>query len=313
MALLDEERFTVPAGWRTGEFFNPRTGHRIHYAHLSPAAPRATVVILQGLSEFTEKYFELARDMMARGFAVWTMDWAYQGRSSRLDRYPMRRHSDGIDADMDDLHKLVSDHVLPAAQGRKLIMAAHSMGGHIGLRYLAQHNGIFAAAAFSAPMLGIAQVSRIPPLLQDMILTILSPFKTSYMPGGKDWHENMREKEGIVFSSDPVRDALQMAWTRGHPALRVGAPTVRWVYEAIMSCRALQGELKNILLPVMIGYAGRDVIVDNGALIRAAAKIPQAALVELGEAHHEIFMERDDLRGAWLAAFDKLVETADIL
>lgn len=312
MSLPDEERFTAPAGWRTGEFFNAKTGHRIHYATVSPPAPRATIVILQGLSEFTEKYFELSRDMLGRGFAVWTLDWSYQGRSSRMDHHPMRRHSDGIDADIDDLHKLISDHVLPAAQGGKLVMAAHSMGGHIGLRYIARHNGLFNAAAFSAPMLGIAQVSKMPPILQNIILSLLSPFKTSYMPPGKDWHEEMRDKNDVTFSSDPARDQLQMAWARRHPELRVGAPTIRWVYKAIMSCRSLQNELERIAIPVIIGCAGRDTIVDNDAIISAAAKIPHATLVPLDGAHHEIFMERDEWRNSWLAAFDKLVQTADI-
>ena len=312
MSLPDEERFTVPAGWRTGEFFNAKTGHRIHYATVSPPVPRATVVILQGLSEFTEKYFELSRDMLARGFAVWTMDWSYQGRSSRMDKHPMRRHSDGFDSDINDLHKLISDHVLPAAQGGKLVMLAHSMGGHIGLRYLAQHNGLFSAAAFSAPMLGIAQASKMPPVLQDIILSILSPFKTSYMPWGKDWHEEMRDKSDVVFSSDPVRDSLQMAWARRHPELRIGAPTVRWVYEAIMSCRALQKEFEKIKIPVMVGCAGMDTIVDNDAILSASAKIPHCVLTKLQGAHHEIFMERDEWRGAWFGAFDKLLETADI-
>lgn len=307
-----EERFTQPQGWRTGEFFNARTGHRIHYASVSPAEPKAVVVLLQGLSEFTEKYFELSREMLARGLTVWTLDWAYQGRSSRMDKFPMRRHSDGIDADIDDLHKLVSDHVLPAAQGRKLVMAGHSMGGHIGLRYLARHQGIFSAGAFSAPMLGIAQAGKMPPILQDIILAFLSPFKSSYMPWGADWHEEMRTKSGIVFSSDPVRDALQMTWARAYPELRVGGPTVRWVYEAVMSCRALQNEFEKITTPVMIASAGRDTVVDKAAQIHAAAKIPHCTLVELPDAHHEIFMERDDLRGGWLDAFDKLMQTADI-
>lgn len=312
MGLPDEERFTVPAGWRTGEFFNAKTGHRIHYATVSPPVPRATIVILQGLSEFTEKYFELTRDMLSRDFAVWTMDWSYQGRSSRMEKHPMRRHSDGFDADIDDLHKLISDHVLPAAQGGKLVLAAHSMGGHIGLRYLAQHNGLFNVAAFSAPMLGIAQASKMPPILQNIILSILSPFKTSYMPWGKDWHEDMRGKNDIIFSSDPVRDTLQMEWARRDPELRIGAPTVRWVYEAIMSCRALQNELEKIKIPVMIGCAKMDTVVDNDAIIHAAATIPQTTLIELDGAHHEIFMERDEWRKGWLDAFDKLLETADI-
>lgn len=313
MRLPDEDRFTKPEGWRTGEFINPNTGHRIHYASVSPDAPCATVVILQGLSEFTEKYFELARDMLARGFAVWTMDWAYQGRSIRMPTHPMRRHSDGFQADIHDLQKLVSDHVIPAAQGQKLVLIGHSMGGHIGLRYLAHHKGLFSGAALSAPMLGIAQIRHIPPFLIDLILSALSPFKTAYMPPGKDWHEEMRAKNGTVFSSDPVRDQLHMAWTRVYPELRIGAPTVGWVYEAIQSCRALQRELEQIEIPVRIGVAARDTVVDNAAIIKAANRLKYADLTMLDGAHHEIFMEQDRIRTRWLDMFDKFMQELDIV
>ena len=52
---------------------------------LSPH-PKGTVCLFQGRSEFIEKYFELIRELRARGFAVATLDWRGQGGSDRLLR-----------------------------------------------------------------------------------------------------------------------------------------------------------------------------------------------------------------------------------
>lgn len=312
MAL--QERFTRPDGWRTGEFANPLTGHHIHYGHAAPnGVSRGTVVILPGLSEFTEKYYELMRDMLARGLAVYVIDWAYQGRSSRMASAPMRRHSDGFDTDITDLHHLMRQIVIPDSPNSPFVMIGHSMGGHIGLRYLAAHPGIFAAAAFSAPMLGINDLKHTPPFLLAMLFMLLRPFNTRYIPRGRDWHETMRKSNGEdIFSSDPVRDTLHNHWCGKHPELRVGNVTIKWVYEALTSIKRLMPVLRQIAIPVYIAAARQDSIVDNDAIIRAAAIMPGAALDMLDGARHEILMERDDIRARWLAGFDKLLQRADI-
>ena len=54
------------------------------------------------------------------------------------------------------LKRLMDELVAPMVGARdKPIALAHSMGGHILLRYLSRHPDRFAAAAFSAPMLHI--------------------------------------------------------------------------------------------------------------------------------------------------------------
>ncbi len=45
-----------------------------------PTARRGTVTILPGRAEFIEKYFEVVGELLARGFAVATIDWRGQGR-----------------------------------------------------------------------------------------------------------------------------------------------------------------------------------------------------------------------------------------
>lgn len=307
-----EERFTAPPGWRTGEFFNALTNHKIHYGTVKPdsGTPAGTVVILPGLSEFTEKYYETARDLLARNFSVWVIDWAYQGRSTRFAGNPMRRHSDGFESDIADLHKLIGDHVLPAARDAPLIMIGHSMGGHLGLRYLASHPGLFHTAVLSAPMIGIAQLRKMPGAVVKFMMHFLRLMNALYVPPGTDWHEEKRKSDGNdIFSSDPLRDALHNSWCRANPELRVGDPTGRWVYEALASCQWLIPRLEKITTCVLLVRAGQEEIVDNDAIARAAALLPRAQMLDLPAAHHEILMERDDSRMAFFKAFDKCAAT----
>ena len=46
-------------------------------------APRGVCVLLNGQTEFIEKYFEIIDELRGRGFGVATMDWRGQGGSSR--------------------------------------------------------------------------------------------------------------------------------------------------------------------------------------------------------------------------------------
>ena len=46
-------------------------------------APRGICLVLQGLTEFLEKYDETARELTARGLIVVSLDWRSQGASER--------------------------------------------------------------------------------------------------------------------------------------------------------------------------------------------------------------------------------------
>ena len=51
---------------------------------------KGTVVVLNGRTEFVERYFETFNDLTKRGFAVASFDWRGQGGSQRLLKNPMR-------------------------------------------------------------------------------------------------------------------------------------------------------------------------------------------------------------------------------
>lgn len=322
MSLPLDPRFLAPQGWITHSFTNDATGHKVHYGRVYPQGkpPSAVIVCLGGLSEFSEKYFEVAHDMLARGYAFWILDWQYQGRSGRLDKYPHRRHSDGFNADISDLKKFVDDYIVPAAVhpdvGRiPLIMLGHSMGANIGLRFLAQYPKRFDAAAFSAPFLGIYKFSWPMKLFAASVTPLTWLIGKNYVPGGKDWQESFRKSDGTdKFSSDAIRDALHNMWSKNDPALQVGQPTFGWVTQALKSCAILRRRktLQAITIPVLMALAGRDEIVDNDAIRAAVARLPHAELVEIQGARHEILMEADEYRGAFFKAFDKMVEAHKI-
>ncbi len=306
-----EDRFLPPENWTENYFEHPETGHKIRYGHASAENAKACVILLGGLSEFAEKYFETMRDLNARGLSVWTMDWAYQGLSNRNPKNPHKRCSDGYDADLSDLH-FFTETIVP--KEKPIILLAHSMGGHIGLRYLAEHPDNFKATAFSAPMLGIRDI-RIYGRTIKLLLKILLPLHTSYVPGGKDWHETMRKSDGNdVFSSDPARDGLHNLWCLHTPALQVGNPTLRWLYESVKSLDILNAPetLRKIKIPVLLTTAGDEKIVDNKAIKAASDYIEKSIYLEIEGAKHEILMEKDEYRIQFFKAFDTLLKQANI-
>ncbi|HEY8189985.1 MAG TPA: alpha/beta hydrolase, partial [Micavibrio sp.] len=163
-----EPRFLQPEGWRWHMFTNP-DGRKLRFGTVSPKnrVPDAVVICLPGLSEFAEKYYETAHDMLRRNLAFWILDWQGQGKSERPLANRQKRHSSSFDDDVGDLHFFLMEYVKHASVhpdvGRiPMVMLAHSMGANIGMRYLAQHHDMFSCAAFTAPLTGIRATRFLP-------------------------------------------------------------------------------------------------------------------------------------------------------
>ena len=310
-----EERFLQPAGWRWHIFKSG--GCNIRFGTVFPKnPPRAIVVILPGLGEFCEKYYELAHDLLSHDFAVWILDWPDQGYSDRLLPNKGRRHSLGFQRDINALHNLYTNYIKHAGMHPEIgripcVMLGHSMGCNIGLRYLFQHPETFKCAFFSAPMFGIKTFESVPTLLALAVTALGSLFNgTGYAPGQKPWDEHMRTPGHDIYSSDEKRGALQMQWCKSNEKLRIGGVTWRWLYEAVLSCLRLQNSrlLKLVKTPIAIALAEKDALVDNRAASKVAKTVPHAQIFTANDALHEILMERDDIRGPVLKAFYAFIQ-----
>src|SRR5688572_27462335 len=115
--------------------------------------PRGTVLVCPGRTEFIEKYFEVARELQARGFAVVIFDWPGQGLSERLHKDKtlghIKSYGQYVDAMVRGLEKLGK------RAGNKWVILAHSMGAAVATEALRTRKIRVSAAAFSAPMWGI--------------------------------------------------------------------------------------------------------------------------------------------------------------
>ena len=93
----------------------------------APDAPaRGTCVLLNGQTEFIEKYFEVIDELRGRGFAVATLDWRGQGGSNRQTADSRKSFVGDFSEYDEDLDTLINWIVTPMlASGEKPVGNAY--------------------------------------------------------------------------------------------------------------------------------------------------------------------------------------------
>jgi len=270
---------------------------------------RGTVLILNGRSEFIEKYRETAGEFVARGFRVFGFDWRGQGLSSRTPVGDETGHYDSFDPLVQDA-ALIADRVARRAGEGPLVLLGHSMGGHLALRLLAARPDLAAGAILTAPM-----VTPIAVAYARQAARLLSPLAAAlgrgrrYAPGEGAYDLQRLLDPRRLLSSDPVRNRIQAEWFRDHPEYRVSGVTWGWLAAAFRSSAAIMREAPSIRVPVLMLLAGRERLVDNAASRRVARLLPDCRMIVYPESRHEILMERDDIRSAFWRDADGFLAT----
>jgi lysophospholipase len=270
-------------------------------------------LLLNGQTEFIEKYFEVIDELRGRGFSVVTFDWRGQGGSDRLLPNRRKAHIDDFAEYDQDLDAVIREVLKPMMNGSSLkpIVVAHSMGGNILLRRLHNVQNEFAAAILSAPMVGI-KPRGVPWWLVEKIAGRLNR-------GGPSpdfiWGMAKRDQLKLPFAlqivtSDPKRYARNQALLAADPELRLNGPTWGWLGAALHAIDLLKnpGYAEAIKAPSLVIGAGRDRVCDTEAARAFAARMPDARYVEIAGAQHEILMERDPLRAQWWVAVDAFLK-----
>jgi lysophospholipase len=266
---------------------------------------RGSVIIAPGRTEFIEKYFEVIRELQARGFAVFCIDWRGQGLSGREVENGLKGHLATFDDPVNDLStalKLLDDR-LP----RPRIGLAHSMGGGILLRALQTRRVELDAAAFTAPMWGL-------PNLTDFRKKY-ARFMVSLGLGGtfaptveKKWKRENFKRNPVT--NDKERHSRCQGLIAEEPRLALAGPTIGWVAAAADAIEGFQvpGALAHLRIPILVATAADEQLIDNGSHDAVIHNLPDATHITIAGAKHEILMERDDKRAQFWAAFDQLTE-----
>ncbi|MCA0407503.1 MAG: alpha/beta hydrolase [Proteobacteria bacterium] len=269
------------------------------------ANPRGTIFLLQGRAEFIEKYAEVIAELLARGFAVATLDWRGQGGSARMMKNSAKGHVEDFtdyERDLAALMAAARAHALPEPYG----LLAHSTGAAIALHHLARDPSAFGRAILCAPLVEIGGLRWKAGARALSRLFSLLGLAGLFVPTGKAEPTNLKPFEGNPLTGDETRYRRPRAWHEAAPDLFIGDPTIGWVeaaFESLARFRKPDFGQKN-RTPILMVLGGADHVTDPRAAGDLAVRMRGASSITLAEARHEILFERDPIRAAFWAAFD---------
>jgi len=324
LAAAKENRRTVPEDAVFSYFVAP-DDRRIRYARF-PASkvmePKGTVIFLPGRTEFIEKFLEDVHIFNALGFACAAMDLRGQGMSWRPHPNRDKHYVRTFDTHLTDV-KALFDEKLIGKMPKPFILMGHSAGSHVILRFLREHPGYADAAITVAPMVRIA-TGGLPDFVAKGLPLIMRymGLGAGYIPGHTAFKEGRwgwRKK--LTHDDERFEDEDFFIKTKDK-RLAVGGATYKWLWEALKSCDKLnaEGYPEGIETPVLMLQAEKDSIVDNAAQTKLAERMPNAKLVVIKGAMHEILKETDGMRAdlwhaiaAWMDLVNGPVFGDDVL
>ncbi|AXS41863.1 alpha/beta hydrolase [Breoghania sp. L-A4] len=309
MDLFDHPDNPIPEGAVSG-FVRTRDGKRIRYGRFpaTTSPVRGTVTLLQGRSEFIEKYFETIGDLRKRGFCVVTFDWRGQGGSDRLVKKPHRGHVDSFYDYLRDLDAVMEEVSFPDGPAPHFCLA-HSTGAAIALLGAERLRTRFERVVLSSPLIGFGGTGIAESLVCPLALSLtFLGFGTFRVPGTPN--QRKREPfEGNVLTSDATRYNRGEDVLDAHPELVTGSPTIAWINAG---CQAMRRFARfdfgpSVSVPMLIIAAGADKVVNSRVSEELASRMRAAGYVEIPGARHELMMEANRFREQFWAAFDAFV------
>lgn len=312
MELIGLNNNPIPDGATTGRVtIDERVFLR--YARWAPTTSfvRGTVVLVQGRSEYIEKYFETVSDLRRRGFYVATFDWRGQGGSSRDLKNSRKGHIWDFGQYDNDLHSFMHQVVFPDCPAPYYALG-HSMGGHILIRDAGLGLCQFDRMVLSAPLLRMSRETLgMPQELVTAASVLASWFGLGehFVWGGTEVNLNQRGYEGNKLTRDRARFNRNKAILDAAPDLSIGSPTYAWLLAALRSTSLVMQEsfASAVKIPILLIGAGSDRIVSNIATREFAERLKNGSNVMIPNARHEILQEGDSIREQFWSGFDAFI------
>lgn len=291
-APLHTDIASLPEGGEA-RFLEASDGTRLRIATWQ--GTRGTVLVMPGRTEYIEKYDQVITRLVTAGYAVAAIDWRGQGLSTRavIGNFGHVRRFSEFQQDVAVL--------LHAVQGmpRPLSLIAHSMGGAIGLRALADgalSHADVDKAVFCAPMWGLNLPTE-KKLFGPFAVRFLEAFGRGQQiaPGGKasDFLRNTT-LERNKLTTDKTRFDWMRSHLTSHPQLTLGPPTISWAAAAFDEMTALM----DVAMPdtsTLVLLGSEEKVVSEGAIMTQVERLPNSTLLRVEGAKHEILQERSEI------------------
>lgn len=253
--------------------------------------PKGSLLLFPGRTEYIEKYAPVAGDMSAHGISTIAIDWRGQGLSDRLLSDPLPGHVGRFS----DYHLDVTamlDHARALDLPQPWYMLGHSMGGCIALRAVMEDAPV-KAVVFSGPMWGISTNPFLRPVMWGLSwISRYLGFSQRYPPTttgpvpyplAEPFATNSLTRDAAMYQL--MRDQFT-----ARPELKVGAPTLNWLYESISECLRLSRR-PSPALPCLTIMGSNEAIVEQSRIRSRMANWPGGTLHVEPSGRHELMME----------------------
>jgi lysophospholipase len=295
----------IPGGARPGIVVTPDR-LKLRFASWRPTVRRiaGTVLLIQGRSEFIEKYFETVAAFRRRGFHVVAFDLRGQGGSERMLADPGKGHVDDFAEYVTDIDAMVREVVAELPQPHFAV--AHSMGAAALLLSLDRGLRQFERVALLSPLAGLAAL-KLPGLAAAATAALdFVALGARYVPGGGATPLSIRPFPDNKLSGDPVRYGRIASILAAAPGLGIGDPTVRWTQAMFLTFQRFAGRDfgRRIVTPSLMLIAGADPLCSAPAAEELALRVRGCEPVVIPGARHELLTERDAIRNQVFAALD---------
>ncbi len=230
-----------------------------------------TLVIVHGLSEHSQRYDHVARELASLNWNVLIADLRGHGKSGGP-----RTHVDDFQEYLGDLEILFDAFQL---QPQTTAVLGHSTGALIAIRFLQEHPDRAVMAVLLSPLLGVNVEIHPLTIMLGRCLSVVLP-RTRF--------------RSRVDPADTTRN-LQMIEARQNDPMVHGSVTARWYFRMLNAISLAWQKADQLSLPIILLQGKCDRIVDPDVVQPWLEQVSSEdkTLVMLPEHYHELHHEPD--------------------
>lgn len=265
-------------------------GLKLSYRYIKVENAKASVVILHGLTEFMQKYYEMAWYLLNSGYNVFLYDQRGHGLSGREVDDPHIVHVNDFMDYARDLDSFMKGVVEPNCDKTPIYLCSHSMGGAVVFLYLSRFDNPVKKAAFSSPMIEPKTASLPRPVL----IHFFRKQRKKEGPTGKFIYSG-------TWNPDPdFNKATDKSYNRFLSNLNIRRADIRyqnssssnaWIDESyeIRSKLLDRKYISKIKIPMLVMLADDDTLVKTSTTLRFVKLNKNIEVAHISNSKHTIY------------------------
>lgn len=275
------------------EMLDSEDGLKISTYHAVNPHEKAAVLMVHGFCGFFTKYHELFYNLYHAGYSVFFVELRGHGLSESSRPFDDRRvYVESFSEYVGDMRTLYARAEELSLTGR-MFLFGHSMGGCASALYLEAYPEAFVCAYLSSPMLQM-NYGSIPPQAVDALAVYskIAHNGDEYAPGQGPWTGTYDFEHSSDDSEERYR--YQFEDRNRNPMYQSWGGTWAWAAAAKDASRLVLQKAEKCAVPVLIGQAGRDTMVEPQGQLIFKLRSHNTSLVRYENSKHELFGSVDE-------------------